>query len=119
MFEEVLLSGGSRVSILPESIYLTMGLGKLEPTPFQVKMADQRRVESVGILRNSSIQISGMQFHMNFLFLKMKEGDTSYVMLFGRPWFRLAKVKHDWGGCTYYRQTGDHYTYARKKTYFW
>ncbi|MCO5596831.1 hypothetical protein L7F22_050901 [Adiantum nelumboides] len=59
LFDKVLLDGGSGVNILPESVYLRMGLGKLEPAPFQVEMPDHKRVQPMGILRNSSIQIAG------------------------------------------------------------
>ena len=40
----VLLDGGSGVNILPEFLYRKYNLAKLEEVPFQLKMADQRRI---------------------------------------------------------------------------
>ncbi|KAH7423568.1 hypothetical protein KP509_12G061500 [Ceratopteris richardii] len=96
-FAEVLLDGGSGVNILPEHIFIEMGRGVLAPTPFQVKMADQTRVQPVGILKQQQIIISGMTFMVNFVVIRMSESAYPYEMLLGRPWFRLAKVKQDWG----------------------
>ena len=58
IFEEVLLDGGSGVNILPEIVYLSTTVQKLEPAPFQVKMADQRRLQPLGILKDQRITIS-------------------------------------------------------------
>ena len=34
---------------------------------------------------------------MNFVVVKMDEGDSPYSILLGRPWFKQAKFKQDWG----------------------
>ena len=93
----VLLDGGSGVNILPEFMYRRWNLPKVEPVPFQLKMADQRRVQPLGILRSREITIMGLSFFVNFVVLKMEERDSPYPMLLGRPWFRQAKIKQDWG----------------------
>ena len=97
IFEEVLLDGGSGVNILPEIVYLSMAVQKLEPAPFQVKMADQRRLQPLGILKDQRITISGLHFIVNFVVLRMQAKEISYPMLLGRPWFKTAKVRQDWG----------------------
>ena len=43
-FTKVLLDGGSGVNILPEGEFLKLKQMELQPAPFQVRMADQRRV---------------------------------------------------------------------------
>ncbi|MCO5547883.1 hypothetical protein L7F22_001335 [Adiantum nelumboides] len=59
LFEEVLLDGGSGANILPEEVYRKLKLGAtLSPAPFQVKMADQRRVQPLGILKQQAIEIA-------------------------------------------------------------
>ncbi|MCO5605433.1 hypothetical protein L7F22_059617 [Adiantum nelumboides] len=98
LFEEVMLDGGLGVNILPEEVYRKLKLGgTLSPTPFQVKMADQRRVQPLGILKQQAIEIASIVFFVNFVVLRMKDPDSSYKMLLGRPWFRQARVKQDWG----------------------
>ncbi|MCO5571971.1 hypothetical protein L7F22_025722 [Adiantum nelumboides] len=60
LFEEVLLDGGSGLNTLPEEVYRSLKLGgTLSPAPFQVKMADQRRVQPLGILKQQAIEIAG------------------------------------------------------------
>ena len=95
-FASVFLDGGSGVNILAESEFLKMKNVKLEPAPFQVRMADHSRVQPIGMLRKQIITIQGLQFSVNFVVLRMKENASAYSMLLGRPWFRTAKLKQDW-----------------------
>ena len=97
IFKEALLDGGSGVNILLESVYLELDQAKLEPAPFQLKMADQRRLQPLGILKDQAITVAGLTFRVNFVVLKMQDQEKSYSMLLGRPWFRVAKVSQDWG----------------------
>ena len=93
----VLLDGGSRVNILPESVYLKFQKLKLHPAPFQVKMADQRRLQPLGILKDQEITVAGFRYRINLVVLKMHSGNLTYPMLLGRPWFRQSKLRQDWG----------------------
>ena len=92
----VLLDGGSGVNILPESEFLKLGKVTLDPAPFQVKMADQRRIQPLGILRRQEVSVAGLSFKANFVVLKIPSKCGSYPMLLGRPWFRTTKLKQDW-----------------------
>ena len=47
----VLLDGGSKVNILSYQMLAPLGIKEWEPTPFLVRMADQRRVQPLGLLR--------------------------------------------------------------------
>ena len=82
---------------MPEFVYKKMQLSDLEAAPFQLKMADQRRIQPLGILRNQKITILGLSFSVNFVVIKMNEGDSPYPLLLGRPWLKTARVKQDWG----------------------
>ncbi|MCO5569983.1 hypothetical protein L7F22_023697 [Adiantum nelumboides] len=93
----VLLDGGSGVNILPEATCKSLNLLSWDPAPFQVKMAYQRRVQPLGILRAVQISVGGLQFVANFVVLKMEESASSYPMMLGRPWLRAARVKQLWG----------------------
>ena len=97
VIDTALVDGGSGVNILPEFMYKKMNLPVLEEVPFQLKMADQRRIQPLGILRNQEIIVAGLAFSVNFVVLRMDEGDSPYPLLVGRPWLRAAKVKQDWG----------------------
>ena len=52
VYEDVLLDGGSGVNILSEVEFRKLKKAKLEPAPFRVRMADQRRVQPIGMLRS-------------------------------------------------------------------
>ena len=95
--DRVLLNGGSGVNILLESIYLKHGGQNLHPTPFQVKMVDQRRLRPLGLLKDQEIFVAELKYKVNFVVLKMHADNLAYPMLLGRPWFRKAKLKQDWG----------------------
>lgn len=96
IFLDVLLDGGSGVNILSETKFLKLKNAKLEPTPFQVRMVDQRRVQLIGMLRGQLLKVHGLQFQANFVVLKMQDAGKAYAMLLGRPWFKTAKLKQDW-----------------------
>ena len=54
----VLLDGGSGVNVLSESMCARLGILRFEEVPFAVKMADQRRVQPLGIVRHFEIKIA-------------------------------------------------------------
>ena len=47
--DKVLLDGGAGVNIITQAAYRKYGLTDWEPAPFLVWMADQRRVQPVGL----------------------------------------------------------------------
>ena len=88
-FDEVLLDGGSGVNTLPEFVFKELQIKvKLSSTPFQVKMADQRRFQLLGILQKQVIDIAQVKFSVNFVVLGMKDVDITYRMLLGKPWLK-------------------------------
>ena len=100
VLREVLLNGGSRVNILLSSIYFKLGSPKLRATPFQVKMADQRRLQPTSILKDQTITVATLLFNLNLVVLNIQFDEDTYPMLLGRPWFKIAKLKQDWGSNT-------------------
>ena len=68
---DVLLDGGSGVNILPEAICKKLGITEFEDAPFQVRMvADQRRVQPLGIIRGRALEVFGLKFDVNFVVLR-------------------------------------------------
>ena len=92
----VVLDGGSGVNILAEETRKALGLPITNMAAFTVKMADQRRVNPIGLIRNVEITIAGLKFVTTFTVLRMEGDEGSYPMLLGRPWLRMAGVKHNW-----------------------
>ena len=92
----VLLDGGSGVNIISEIMAKELGITEMQPAPFAVKMADQRRVRPLGIVRQEEINIEGCTFPVTFIVLRMEQMAGAYKMLLGRPWLRHGKIKQNW-----------------------
>jgi hypothetical protein len=56
--KNVLLDSGSNVNIISKSLRKKLGLNKPKPTPFVVRMVDQRKVQLVGLIRNLKIDLA-------------------------------------------------------------
>jgi hypothetical protein len=54
---DVLLDGRSKINIIFEHLQKKLGLKKLELAPFMVRMADQRKVQLVGLTCNLKINL--------------------------------------------------------------
>ncbi len=52
---------------------------------------------TLGIIMNFKIHIYGILYLTTFITLKNNVIDFSFYVLLGGPWFRDAKVTHDWG----------------------
>jgi hypothetical protein len=51
----VLLDGGFRVNIIIKQLKLRLGLPKHNPTPYNLRMADQTTTKPMGLIRNLNI----------------------------------------------------------------
>jgi hypothetical protein len=59
-------------------------------------MAYQSMTKPLRFIINLKIHIH-VPYIAKFIVLKNNVVDCSYFMLLGRPWFKDAKVTHDWG----------------------
>ncbi len=60
-------------------------------------MVDQSVTKPIGIRKSLRIHMHGIPYVPTFNVLKNNVVDSNYSMLLGRPWFKDAKVTHDWG----------------------
>lgn len=51
----------------------------------------------MGIVENLHVKVADLRFVINFTVLDLPKTTSSYRLLLGRPWLKLAKVRHDWG----------------------
>ena len=70
-----------------------LGITKWESALFAVRMADQRRVQPLGLLRGLKMEVSSMKFEIAAVILRMEDISGAYPLLLGRPWLRQAWVK--------------------------
>ena len=78
----MLLDGGFDVNILLEAEYIKLLNVTLHPAPFQVKMANQRRIQLLGLLCDQDIFIASLSFKVTFAILRMANtGGANSIML--------------------------------------
>ena len=59
-------------------------------------MADQQRVQSLGLLRGLKMDVSDVQFEIAAVILRMEDISRAYPLLLRRLWLQQAWVKQDW-----------------------
>jgi hypothetical protein len=74
----VLIDGGSGVNIMNNVLRKKLGLINIEAAPFTIKMADQRKVVPVGLIRNLKIEIGGVKKMMTFTVIDLPPIDNDY-----------------------------------------
>jgi len=92
-----LLNGGVGVNIITENLWTKLGLPKPILAPYHLRMAYKNMTKPFGIIKKLKIHIHGIPYVATFIVLQNNVIDFSYSMLLGRPWFRDAKITHDWG----------------------
>ncbi len=93
----MLLDGGSKINIVTEQLRLKLGLPKLKPAPYNLKMVDQTITKPVGLIKDLNIYVHNILNITMFIVLQNNVVDFSYSMLLGRPWLKDVKVAYDWG----------------------
>ncbi len=63
-------------------------------------MADQWKVQLMGLIQNLKINLAGCIYKILVTVLKMEIGIEAYSMLIGRPWLKQTKAHHNWGDNT-------------------
>ena len=91
-----LIDGGSGVNIITCTLRRKLGLKKIEPAPFTIKMVDQRTVMPKGIIRDVRLDVGRIVIRTMLTVIDMVSTEDSYSMLLGRPWLKEAQARHDW-----------------------
>ena len=82
----VLLDRVSSVNAFSEAMFRLLGLVEMEPAPFAVKMADQRRVHPLVLARHLHVCIAEFLYTIATVVLRMEDIQSAYPLLLGRPW---------------------------------
>ena len=102
-----IVDGGSGINIISRRLYDEWNLPKMEEAPFSIKLADQSRVSPLGLVKNVPVRIAGVRFLVAFVVMNLPAHSSSYSILLGRPWLRVAIVIHDWKNNTLMLQSRD------------
>jgi hypothetical protein len=75
---------------------LKLGLPKLKPAPYNLKIANQTITKLEEIIHDLNIYVHNIPYVIMFIVLQNNVIDVNYSMLLRRPWLKDAKVTHDW-----------------------
>jgi DNA-binding MurR/RpiR family transcriptional regulator len=59
---------------------------------FMVRMADQRKVQTIALIRNLKVDLARCSDMIFVIVQNMKDRQKAYFMLLGKPWLKQAKV---------------------------
>ncbi len=91
------MDGRCGVNIISKSLRKKIGLRKLQLAMFVVRMADQRKAQPLGLIRNLKINLGSYVYKTSVTTLNMENGLEAYSMLLGRSWLKQTKTNHNWG----------------------
>ncbi|KAL3684863.1 hypothetical protein R1sor_002885 [Riccia sorocarpa] len=96
MLSNILIDGGSGANVISAELYSKLKGVPLHPAPFNLKMADQRRVLPMGMVKRLPIRIKTMYFFIDAIVLPASQTKGSVPMILGRPWLRQNYVRQEW-----------------------
>nr|GFA21132.1 hypothetical protein [Tanacetum cinerariifolium] len=85
---------GARISVMPLSTYLNLGLGELAHTKMKVELADRTVKYPKGIFENVLVGIGKFVFHVDFIILDMPK-DIKFPLILVRPFLSTTHAKID------------------------
>ena len=89
-----MLDLGAIINIMPYSIYLRLGLGKLKLTMMTLQLVDRLIKCSKDIVEDLMVQVDKFKMPMYFVVLEMKGApmrNKEYMILLGRPFMETTK----------------------------
>ncbi|GJR43864.1 putative reverse transcriptase domain-containing protein [Tanacetum coccineum] len=93
-FDNALADLGARISVMPLSIYLNLGLGELAHTKLTIELAGRTVKYPKGIAENILVGIGKFVFPVDFIILDMPE-DVKVPLILERPFLSTAHANID------------------------
>ncbi|XP_062006666.1 uncharacterized protein LOC133723817 [Rosa rugosa] len=96
-FGKALLDLGASINLMPFSVYESLNLGELKPTPITIQLADRSIVLPKGLVEDMLVQVNHLIFPADFFVLDMEPEPVPYdlPLILGRPFLRTARTKID------------------------
>jgi hypothetical protein len=91
----VLIDGRSRFNIIIVNLKVLLGLPKLNPMPYNLRMANQIITKPLGLIKDLKIFVHGISYTITSIIIDSSVINFNYSMLLRCPWLRDAKVSHD------------------------
>ncbi len=72
-------------------------MSKLDPTLYNLLMANQTIAKPLGLIRDLKIFVHSIPYIVTFTVMNSNVLNFNYSMLLRHHWLKDAKVSHDWG----------------------
>ena len=102
-----IVDGGLGINIIARKLYDAWDLFQMEPVPFSINPTYQRRVTSLGLVKNVPVWVAGIWFLIAFVVMELPLHSSFFSILLGRPWLKAVVVMHDWKNNTLILQSRD------------
>ncbi|XP_010529076.1 PREDICTED: uncharacterized protein LOC104806052 [Tarenaya hassleriana] len=89
--EQALCDLGASVSLMPLSIFKSLGVGELKPTQMILQLADRSTKRPIGILEDMPLKVGDYYIPVDFVVLDM-DADSSMSIILGHPFLNTADV---------------------------
>jgi len=74
-----------------------LGLSKPNPALYNLHMADQTIVKTLGLIKDLKILVHGIFYTSTLIVIQSSVLNSNYSMLLRCPWPKDVKVFHNWG----------------------
>jgi hypothetical protein len=76
---------------------MQLGLSKPNPTLYNLHMANQPIVKTLGLIKDLKIFVHGIPYTITFIVIQSSVLNFNYFMLLCCPWSKDVKVSNNWG----------------------
>ncbi len=77
----MLLDGGYGVNIITKQLKLRLGLLKLKPTPYNLRMVDQTITKPTGLIKDWNVYVHNIPYKTMFIIFQNSVVNSNYSML--------------------------------------
>jgi hypothetical protein len=102
----IIVDDGNNVNIMSKSTMLSLGLSVIGPSPWKVKLVDQRPSKPLGQIKDLCICVGGEKYTVTFYVLRMHDENGGYPLLLGKKWLWLVGGIVNWQAKTPYISFG-------------
>ncbi|XP_074559897.1 uncharacterized protein LOC141815936 [Curcuma longa] len=108
-FEDAMLDLGASINVMPKSVFISLGIGPLQPTGVVIQLANRSFAHPAGVIEDVLVKVKDLIFPADFYILDMEKDTTSSSapLILGRPFLKTARTKIDVHAGTLTMEFGD------------
>ncbi|XP_042445678.1 uncharacterized protein LOC122030530 [Zingiber officinale] len=72
VFEDAMLDLGASINVMPKSVFLSLGIGPLQPTGVVIQLANRSQAHPAGVIENVLVKVRDLIFPADFYILDME-----------------------------------------------